>query len=87
MNASERLTRELTALADRNAQTPCQGRQAARWTSDDYAELEWAAFHCVSMRCPLLEMCEQAADEMKAQHFTWGGRVRTKAPRSYRESA
>lgn len=88
MNASERFTQALSSLADRNELTPCQqGRQGHRWTSEDYDELQWAAFHCVSMRCPLLELCDQAADDMKVKHFTWGGHVRTKAPRAHRESA
>lgn len=82
--ASERLTHGLTALADREEGTPCQGRQGHRWTSDDYDDLEWAAFHCVSLGCPLLDLCGEAADELKAKHFTWGGTVRSTTNRKDR---
>lgn len=83
MNAAERLTQALANLAERNQRTPCLGsKRSARWTSDDLADLEWAAFHCVSLNCPLLDLCGDAADEMKARHFTWGGRVRSPQPRT-----
>lgn len=81
MSASERLAHALTVMADRRELTPCQGRQGHRWTSDEYEELEWAAFHCVSMRCPLLDVCGEAADEQKAKHHTWGGIVRSPKPK------
>lgn len=81
MTADERLTNALRRMDDAGEFTPCQGKRSARWTSDDYAELEWAAFHCVSMRCPLLDLCGQAADERREKHFTWGGTVRSPKPR------
>ena len=81
MTANERLSQALTALADSDQLTPCQGRRSERWTSDDYDELEWAAFHCTSMGCPLLDLCGAAADELKAKHFTWGGTVRSPRPK------
>ena len=81
MNASERFTHVLTVLAGRDQRTPCQGRQGHRWTSDDHHELEWAAFHCVSLACPLLALCGESADEFKATHYVWGGTVRSSKPR------
>lgn len=83
MSAADRLAHALTAMADRRELTPCQGRQGHknRWTSDDYEELEWAAWHCVSLACPLLELCGAAADEHKEKAHVWGGTVRAKPPK------
>lgn len=72
--ASERLTLALIALADSEQRTPCQdGKRSARWTSDDVDDLEWAAFHCVSLACPLLDICAAAAAELKPTAGAWAG--------------
>jgi hypothetical protein len=81
MTASERLTHALTSLANSDQHTPCQGRRSERWTSDDYGELEWAAFHCASMGCPLLELCGATADEQRTKHYVWGGTIRSPKPK------
>ncbi|HEV7148877.1 MAG TPA: hypothetical protein VGN48_17945 [Pedococcus sp.] len=81
MTAIERLTAALLELADRDQRTPCQGRRSARWTSDKHDDLEWAAWVCTSMACPLLALCGQAADELKVTACTWGGTVRSPKPK------
>lgn len=84
MNAAERFRKALDALDHVSERVPCRDldpRRAERWTSDDHDDLEWAAFHCVSLRCPLIELCGAFADEIKAKHHTWAGAVRTPKPK------
>lgn len=76
MTALDRLDAALIALASDNRQTPCQGSRRARWTSDDHGEREWAAWHCRSLACPVLDLCAAAADELKASAGVWGGTLR-----------
>ena len=79
--ASRRLNEALGALTEKDQHTPCQGKRAHRWTSDSHDDLDWAAFHCQSLRCPVLDLCGQAADEGRIKHHVWGGLVRTPKPR------
>jgi hypothetical protein len=75
-NGTERLTRELMALADRDQSTPCQSSpHRDRWTSDDPDEREWAAHMC--RMCPLLRECGLAADDRKERWHVYGGRDRS----------
>lgn len=82
MNPRGDLQAALDRLDAAGTRTPCQDRQNAdRWTSDDYADLDWAALQCVSARCPVLQVCTAAADARKEKHFTWGGTVRSPKPK------
>ena len=82
MSAYGELTHALDALDEAAERVPCRDRRrSARWTSDEADDLEWAAFHCRSLHCPVLALCAQAADELKARHHVWGGQVRTPKPR------
>jgi len=54
MTAVEVLGRALLEIADQGQATPCQGRRADRWTSDDAEARGWAATVCVTLACPVL---------------------------------
>jgi len=77
MSAAEALSLALLELAARGHATPCQGRRRDRWTSDDAAERAWAASVCVTLDCPVLEVCAAVAVERKESFAVWGGRDRT----------
>ena len=77
MTAAEALTLALLELADQGRPTPCQGRRRDRWTSESAEERAWAASVCVTLDCPVLEVCAAAAVERKESFAVWGGRDRT----------
>ncbi|GAA4512287.1 WhiB family transcriptional regulator [Brevibacterium yomogidense] len=59
----------------RETTTPCQGPNAAWWTSDDGDERHAAALHC--QQCPVLDICDAyAAANREKDGFVWGGRTR-----------
>jgi len=79
MTASEVLSVALSALADRRLRTPCQNpRTRDRWTADNHEDREYAVAAC--RPCPVLALCRQAADELKATYHVWGGTDRTVTP-------
>ena len=67
----------LDRIADADGRTPCQGPDAELWTSDDEAELHEAARRCRELACPLLQVCADAAMELRASAGCWGGQVYT----------
>ena len=80
MTAAEALGHALADLADQGHAPPCQGRRRDRWTSESAEERAWAATVCVTLGCPVLVQCGEAADEFKAAHHVWAGTDRTPAP-------
>jgi len=73
MTAAEQLSLALADLADRGQATPCHG--ADEWTSDHADDRAYAAALC--RPCPVLALCRQAADELKATRHVWAGTDRT----------
>jgi len=76
VTAVEVLVSELFRLTEQGVRTPCQG--ADEWTSDAADDRAYAAALC--RRCPVLALCRQAADELKATYHVWGGTDRTVTP-------
>ncbi len=81
MTAAEQLSLALADLADRGQATPCHG--ADEWTSDHAQDRAYAAALCHP--CPVLALCLQAADELKATYHVWGGSDRTPPPPTRRK--
>jgi hypothetical protein len=77
VTAVEVLASELFRLTEQDVRTPCQG--ADEWTSDHAEDRAHAAALC--RPCPVLALCRQAADELKANDHVWGGVDRTTATR------
>jgi hypothetical protein len=75
MTALHALTTALLDLQDAGRTTPCQGPDAHLWTSEDADDRQRAARAYIDPRCPLLVVCDNAADEIEAWG-TWGGVVR-----------
>ncbi len=73
MNATEALAGELLRLTEQDVRVPCHGGD--EWTSDHAEDRAYAAALC--QPCPVLALCRQAADELKATYHVWGGRDRT----------
>lgn len=67
--AFEALTNALDSLDPLDAIVPCQARP--EWISDDADDQAYAAAHCT--RCPLLDLCNAAAAELKPTAGTWAG--------------
>jgi len=83
VTAIEALSSELFRLTEQGVRTPCHG--ADEWTSDHAQDRAYAAALCHP--CPVLALCLQAADELKATYHVWGGTVRTVVtPKPKRES-
>ncbi len=73
MTAVEVLASELFRLTEQGVRTPCQG--ADEWTSDHAEDRAYATALC--RPCPVLALCRQAADGLKATYHVWGGVDRT----------
>ncbi len=74
MTAVEVLASELFRLTEQGVRVPCH--DADEWTSDHADDRAYAAALC--RPCPVLALCRQAADEVKAT-YVWGGVDRTTA--------
>lgn len=72
MTAVEVLASELFRLTEQGVRVPCH--DADEWTSDRADDRAYAAALC--RPCPVLALCRQAADEVKAT-YVWGGVDRT----------
>lgn len=65
-----------THLEDVGTPLPCHGPDAAKWTSDDLTEVEWAAQRCMTPTpCPLLPPCRSAG--LRESWGAWGGHIAT----------
>jgi len=73
VTAQEALSPALLELAEQGRATPCQGQRRDRWTSESAEERAWAAVHCVSLDCAVLEACAAAAAENGEKFAVWGG--------------
>ena len=73
MTAVEALASELFRLTEQDIRTPCHG--ADEWTSDHADDRAYAAALC--RPCPVLALCRQAPDELKATRHVWAGTDRT----------
>lgn len=79
MTARARLDHALVSLADRRERPPCaEPLMSSLWLSDDRDERERAATEC--RRCPVLELCADAAEEAGERWHTWGGKDRRPRP-------
>lgn len=84
--AAEVLGQALLELAEQGRATPCQGRRRDRWTSESAEDRAWAASVCVTLGCPVIEVCGAAADEHDERFGVWAGVDRTPAPHKKPES-
>lgn len=69
MTAAQTMTNALTEMADTMQRPPCT--RDGRWLSDDRTERRWAARHC--RPCPLLDLCQDLALELRPRVGVWGG--------------
>lgn len=67
--AFEALSNAIDGLDPLDPRVPCQRRP--EWISDDADDQAYAAAHCT--RCPLLDLCNAAAVELKPTAGTWAG--------------
>lgn len=73
MTAAQGLHRALLTVTDRGVTVPCGVRATAHlWTSDEAADRALAIPLCAG--CPIGELCEAYADEIRASHGIWNGR-------------
>ena len=83
MTAAADLAGELLRLTEQGVRVPCHGGD--EWCSDAADDRAYAAALC--RPCPVLALCRQAADELKATYHVWGGTDRTVVtPKPKRES-
>ncbi len=75
MTAAEALGHALLELTEQGVRVPCH--DADEWTSDHADDRAYATALC--RPCPVLALCRQAADEVKATSHVWGGTDRTTA--------
>jgi len=73
MTAAAVLAGELLRLTEQGVRVPCHGGD--EWCSDAADDRAYAAALC--RPCPVLALCRQAADELKATYHVWGGVDRT----------
>ena len=79
MSAATAIDAALLSMAHREQRTPCQGRDAALWLSEDHTERAAAIPLCAG--CELLTYCHEYATEIKVTFGVWAGTDRTPTTR------
>jgi hypothetical protein len=73
MTAAHRLDAALAAMAERGHRPPCTSGTDRLWFGSTSTHRAEAARICRN-RCPVVDECRAAADELPARYGVWGGR-------------